>query len=50
MVVKAFVFINTDDCTNDDLLLTQLKKVDGISEAYKVSGIYNILIKWKQRQ
>jgi DNA-binding Lrp family transcriptional regulator len=45
MVEKAFVLINTNDCTNDDLLLTQLKKIDGISEAYKVSGIYNILVK-----
>jgi DNA-binding Lrp family transcriptional regulator len=45
MVEKAFVLINTNDCTNDDLLLTQLKKIEGISEAYKVSGIYNILVK-----
>jgi DNA-binding Lrp family transcriptional regulator len=45
MVEKAFVLINTNDGINDDLLLTQLKKIDGISEAYKVSGIYNILIK-----
>ena len=45
MVEKAFVLINTNDCTDDDLILTQLKKIDGISEAYKVSGIYNILVK-----
>jgi DNA-binding Lrp family transcriptional regulator len=45
MVEKAFVLINTNDCTSDDLLLTQLKKIDGISEVYKVSGIYNILVK-----
>jgi DNA-binding Lrp family transcriptional regulator len=45
MVEKAFVLINTNDGINDDLLLAQLKKIDGISEAYKVSGIYNILIK-----
>ena len=45
MVEKAFVLINTNDCTNDDLLLAQLKKIDGISEAYKVSGIYNICVK-----
>jgi hypothetical protein len=24
MVEKAFVLINTNDCTNDDLILTQL--------------------------
>jgi DNA-binding Lrp family transcriptional regulator len=45
MVEKAFVLINTNDDIDDDLLLAQLKKIDGISEAYKVSGIYNILIK-----
>ena len=45
MVEKAFVLINTNDYINDDLLLTHLKKIDGISEAYKVSGIYNILVK-----
>jgi DNA-binding Lrp family transcriptional regulator len=45
MIEKAFVLINTNDCTNDDLLLTQLKKIDGISDAYKVSGIYDILVK-----
>jgi DNA-binding Lrp family transcriptional regulator len=45
MVEKALVLINTNDCTNYDLLLAQLKKIDGISEAYKVSGIYNICVK-----
>lgn len=45
MVEKAFVLINTDDHVDDDILIDQLKKIDGISEAYKVSGIYNILVK-----
>ena len=45
MVEKAFVLINTDDHIDDDILIAQLKKIDGISEAYKVSGIYNILVK-----
>ena len=45
MVEKAFVLINTDDHIDDDILIAQLKKIDGISEAYKVSGIYNILEK-----
>jgi DNA-binding Lrp family transcriptional regulator len=45
MVEKAFVLINTDDHVDDDILIAQLKKIDGISEAYKVSGIYNILVK-----
>ena len=45
MVEKAFVLINTDDHFDDDILIAQLKKIDGISEAYKVSGIYNILVK-----
>jgi DNA-binding Lrp family transcriptional regulator len=44
MVEKAFVLINTDDHVDDDILIAQLKKIDGISEAYKVSGIYNILV------
>ena len=45
MVEKAFVLINTDDHIDDDILIAQLKKINGISEAYKVSGIYNILVK-----
>jgi DNA-binding Lrp family transcriptional regulator len=45
MIEKGFVLINTNDGTDDDLLLAQLKKIEGISEAYKVSGIYNILVK-----
>jgi DNA-binding Lrp family transcriptional regulator len=45
MVEKAFVLINTNDHTDEDILLAHLKKIDGISEAYKVSGIYNILVK-----
>ena len=45
MIERAFVLINTNDLMDDDILLDQLKKIDGISEAYKVSGIYNILVK-----
>ena len=45
MVEKAFVLINTDDHVDDDILIAQLKKIDGMSEAYKVCGIYNILVK-----
>ena len=45
MVEKAFVLINTDDHIDDDMVLAQLRKIEGISEAYKVSGIYNILVK-----
>ncbi len=45
MVERAFVLINTNDLTDDDILLDQLKKIEGISEAYKVSGIYDILLK-----
>lgn len=45
MVERAFVLINTDDHIDDDILIAQLKRIDGISEAYKVSGIYNILVK-----
>jgi DNA-binding Lrp family transcriptional regulator len=45
MVEKAFVLINTNDHIDDDMLLAHLKRIDGVSEAYKVSGIYNILVK-----
>ena len=37
--------INIDDDIDDDMVLAQLRKIEGISEAYKVSGIYNILVK-----
>jgi DNA-binding Lrp family transcriptional regulator len=42
---KAFVLINTNDQTDDHLVLDELKKIDDISEVYKICGIYNILIK-----
>jgi DNA-binding Lrp family transcriptional regulator len=45
MVGRAFVLINIDDHIDDDMVLAQLRKIEGISEAYKVSGIYNILVK-----
>lgn len=45
MVEKAFVLINTNDQMDDDILLDELKKMDGVSEAYKVCGIYDILVK-----
>jgi len=45
MVEKAFVLINTNDQTDDNILLDELKKIDGISEAYRVCGIYDILVK-----
>lgn len=45
MVERAFVLINTDDHIDDDMVLAQLRKIEGISEAYKISGIYNILVK-----
>ena len=45
MMERAFVLINTNDLMDDDILLDQLKKIDGMSEAYKVCGIYDILVK-----
>jgi hypothetical protein len=39
MVEKAFVLINTNDQTDANILLDELKKIDGISEAYRVCGI-----------
>ena len=45
MVEKAFVLINTNDQMDDNILLDKLKKIDGIFEAYRVCGIYDILVK-----
>ena len=45
MVERAFVLINTNDLMDDGILLDQLKKIDGISEAYKLCGVYDILVK-----
>jgi DNA-binding Lrp family transcriptional regulator len=45
MVEKAFVLINTNDQMDDNILLDELKKIDGISEVYRVCGIYDILVK-----
>jgi DNA-binding Lrp family transcriptional regulator len=45
MVERAFVLINTDDHIDNDMVLAKLRKIEGISEAYKVSGIYTILVK-----
>jgi DNA-binding Lrp family transcriptional regulator len=45
MAERAFVLINTDDHIDDDMVLAKLRKIEGISEAYKVSGIYTILVK-----
>jgi DNA-binding Lrp family transcriptional regulator len=45
MAERAFVLINTNDQIDDGILLEELKKIDGVSEAYKVCGIYDILVK-----
>jgi DNA-binding Lrp family transcriptional regulator len=45
MVEKAYVLINTNDRMDDNILLDELKKIDGFSEAYRVCGIYDILVK-----
>ena len=45
MVEKAFVFSNTNDQMDDNILLDELRKIDGIFEAYRVCGIYDILVK-----
>ena len=45
MMERAFVLINTNDLMDDDILLDQLKKIEGMSEAYKVCRIYDILVK-----
>jgi DNA-binding Lrp family transcriptional regulator len=49
MAEKAFVLINTDYGVDDDILVDQLKKIEGISEAYRIYGIYDILVKIEAR-
>jgi DNA-binding Lrp family transcriptional regulator len=49
MAERAFVLINTDYGVDDDILVDQLKKIEGISEAYKIYGIYDILVKIEAR-
>jgi DNA-binding Lrp family transcriptional regulator len=45
MAERAFVLINTNYGVDDDILVDQLKKIEGISEAYRIHGIYDILVK-----
>jgi len=35
MVERAFVLINIDEHIDDDMVLAQLRKIEGISEAYR---------------
>jgi DNA-binding Lrp family transcriptional regulator len=49
MAERAFVLINTDYGVDDDILVDQLKKIEGISEAYRIYGIYDILVKIEAR-
>jgi DNA-binding Lrp family transcriptional regulator len=45
MAERAFVLINTDYGVDDDTIVDELKKIEGISEAYRIYGIYDILVK-----
>ena len=45
MVERAFVLINTNEQIEYNLISDDLKTLDGISEAYKVFGIYDIAVK-----
>lgn len=45
MAETAFVLINTDYGVDDDIVVDQLRKIEGISEVHRIYGIYNILIK-----
>ena len=45
MVERAFVLVNTDNGTDDDILVDQLKRIEGIAEAYRIYGIYDIIVK-----
>jgi DNA-binding Lrp family transcriptional regulator len=49
MAERAFVLIKTDYGVDDDILVGQLKKIEGISEAYRIYGIYDILVKIEAR-
>jgi DNA-binding Lrp family transcriptional regulator len=49
MAERAFVLIKTDYGVDDDILVDQLKKIEGISEAYRIYGIYDILVKIEAR-
>jgi DNA-binding Lrp family transcriptional regulator len=49
MAERAFVLINTNYGVDDDILVDQLKKIEGISEAYRIYGIYDILVKIEAR-
>jgi DNA-binding Lrp family transcriptional regulator len=49
MAERAFVLINTGSGVDDDILVDQLKKIEGISEAYRIYGIYDILVKIEAR-
>jgi DNA-binding Lrp family transcriptional regulator len=40
----AFVLVNTEIGSDNDVL-TVLKKVDGVQEAYNVYGVYDIVAK-----
>jgi len=41
---KAFVLINVESGSEDDIL-GEIKKIDGVEEAYYSYGVYDILIK-----
>jgi len=49
MAERAFVLINTDYGVDDDIIVDELKKIEGISEAYRIYGIYDILVKVEAR-
>jgi DNA-binding Lrp family transcriptional regulator len=49
MAERAFVLINTDYGVDDDTIVDELKKIEGISEAYRIYGIYDILVKVEAR-
>jgi len=41
---KAFVLINVESGSEEDIL-GEIKKIDGVEEAYYSYGVYDILIK-----
>ena len=43
-LAKAFILINTDTGTEDQVL-SELKKIPGVTEAYTIYGVYDLIAK-----
>jgi DNA-binding Lrp family transcriptional regulator len=43
-LAKAFILINTDTGTEEEVL-SELKKIPGVTEAYTIYGVYDLIAK-----